>query len=149
MGRRGPVPTPTNILRLRGSFKAGRREGEPQPPTGEPDPPRGLQGEALDEWNRVTAALRGMGILSSADAGLLYALAERWQAYRDAVALEQGLPKDADYRQRKVLANCVNGALDRYHKLAVEFGLSPAARTRVRVAPKEERKTGAARFAMQ
>lgn len=149
MGKRGPQPTPSRILRLRGSFRAGQRDGEPQPPSDEPQPPRGLKGEARREWDRTTAALRGMGLLSIADAGLLYALCERWEAYTQAVALEQGLPEDADWHARKTAATIVNSALEKYHRLAVEFGLSPAARSRVRVPGKEEPKRGIERFIMQ
>lgn len=52
MGRRGPVPTPTNILKLRGSTLVTRKREsrEVKAPAGRPDPP-----VWLDPANRTLA----------------------------------------------------------------------------------------------
>lgn len=84
MGKRGPAPTPTNILILKGN--PGKRPlniSEPTPPpelSGMPKPPSFLDEYGLEEWNKKCVGLHAMGILSEVDDAIL-------AAYCDCVSL--------------------------------------------------------------
>ncbi len=73
MGHRGPAPTPTEILRLRGSKRANRRTTEPKPERGIPSCPQHLGKTARAEWRRVTKPLDQMGVIAKIDRALLAA----------------------------------------------------------------------------
>ncbi len=83
MGARGPAPTPTNILRLRGSWRADANKGEPQPPRGAPPCPRDLPKKAKAVWKRVCGILASMDLLTTADGQQLERYSRffvRWKA---------------------------------------------------------------------
>ncbi len=73
MGKRGPKPTPTAVLKLRGStLVTGRREAaEVQGPAGTPDAPEWLDEEARAAWDRIVPLLEGMGVLTRIDGNAL------------------------------------------------------------------------------
>lgn len=68
MGRRGPKPTPTTILKLRGSRKADR-PFEPEPPKGEVIPPTWLHDDARAIWDEIAPPAIEMGVLSAYESG--------------------------------------------------------------------------------
>lgn len=149
MGKRGPKPTPTRILKLRGSPLAGRREGElPAESAGEFDatPPPELAGDALAEWQRLVPILRALGVLTPLDRSALHALCERWEAYTACVKLKDSVA--GSWQEEAALSNRLNGALDRWMKIAAAFGLTPSDRTKLRVDKKDSKAGGAARFKM-
>jgi len=116
MGRRGPIPTPTAILKLRGSRLAARRQGEPIPPPGLPKCPGWLTPEEKAIFRQVARLLDGMGIAAATDANPLAMYARmlaKWITYPDPTA-----------REPMRLAGPLL-ALER------EFGLSPASRARI------------------
>ena len=65
MGRRGPPPTPTPILRARGSPLATRRREltEAKGPAGKPRCPQWLDADAKAAWRQVVPLLEQMGVL--------------------------------------------------------------------------------------
>lgn len=73
MGKRGPKPTPTRILKYRGSRRAQSRTKEPEPPPIVPDdpadvaPPWPLADAAREIWDQLIVLLAPMGILTLAD----------------------------------------------------------------------------------
>src|SRR6187399_3227778 len=67
MGSRGPAPTPTPILELRGSWRAKTRTGEPQPPKGKPPCPKHFTKPQRIIWRRLCTMLEYMNLMTKAD----------------------------------------------------------------------------------
>lgn len=89
MGLRGPPPQSAHILAMRGSsLAASRAAGEPQPEARPPSLPRWLPPDARPVWREVIRQLKGMGILSRADAN---AIARYVQMFVQWVKLEEFL----------------------------------------------------------
>jgi P27 family predicted phage terminase small subunit len=126
--------------KLEGTFQKCRHEGSTaaDPPRGRPTAPKPLKGEALAEWNRMLERLELTGTLSLVDDAVLYrycqlhARAERLEGqiaklpsafYVDHLGNEKVHPAFASIRS-------YDQALRGY---LVEFGLTPAARSRVKV----------------
>ena len=136
---RGRKPKPTLYKELAGN--PGHRplnDREPMPPSELPECPEHLQGEARAEWFRICAALDTMGLLTSADHALLEAYCVTYARWLDAEAKlkefgtivkspNTGFPMMSPYLL------VANGAMEQLRKLAVEFGLSPSSRSRIRI----------------
>lgn len=133
MGKRGPAPTPTALRVLHGETKPSRiNRNEPQPIAGTPRPPRWLRKEARPYWRDLVRQLEPMRVLTLADAGALAMLADAELDYVEA-------QKDITDRGGQVILGAngyvrnpavmnKNHAFRRYRDLAVQFGLTPAAR---------------------
>ena len=63
MGQRGPKPTPTRILKLKGSWRANLNRDEPEAPDGCPSCPTWLDAEGKRCWAQETRSLKAMGLL--------------------------------------------------------------------------------------
>jgi P27 family predicted phage terminase small subunit len=108
----------------------------PDPPKGRPPPPKTLKGEALAEWRRMVDRLAASKTLSIVDDAALYrycrlhARAERLE--RQIATLRSPFYSDAfgnprvhpGFGQLRAHDQALRGYL-------VEFGMTPAARTRV------------------
>src|SRR3990167_10138657 len=70
MGQRGPKPTPTKILALRGSTLVKRRK-EPAVETGKPSVPGYLSASERQTWRRLTGHLERAGLLAKLDGDML------------------------------------------------------------------------------
>jgi P27 family predicted phage terminase small subunit len=111
---------------------------EPIPPSELPECPEHLQDVARAEWFRICAALKTMDLLTSADHALLEAYCITYARWLDAEANlkkygtivkspNKGFPMTSPY------LHVANSALEQLRKLAVEFGLSPSSRSRIRI----------------
>lgn len=140
MARSGPPKTPTKLKKARGTHRADRDlpGAEPVASKSAPKIPFSVECNpaALDCWKRTTAALKRMGILSADDGLALEALCMAQATCEDG-ELEiklNGLTIIGSHGGR--VANpavaIVRNARAQVHRLSVEFGLTPAARTRVR-----------------
>ena len=69
---------PTKIKEISGTLRKSRQKNEPKPVVCLPTPPEWLAGEALSEWERVTAELEPLGYLTRADRGVLVAYCLLW-----------------------------------------------------------------------
>ena len=145
MGRRGPAPTPTKVLQLRGTHRRDRHgdpsaEAEFPPLTELPKAPGFLDRVGKYEWKRVGAELIEKQLLTETDlaAFTLYCVSVSRVAACEKAIREHGLtmfgpqgmkarPEVAIGRQAGIEAR----------KFAQEFGLTPSARTRVRVPTKQ------------
>ena len=146
---RGRKPKPTQLKILAGN--PGCRplpEDEPAAPAGEPKCPAYLDREGKAEWKRVTAALRSMGLLSTADRGNLIRLCQNWSL---AVRLSrlvndlEGEPASVHMDARKLLISHAE-AWNNYGRAAVEFGLTPSSRARVHAPGKKSEEVSKKRF---
>lgn len=149
---------------LRGTYRRDRHAhvSNPAPPMEAPAQPVPLEGPALEEWGRMVERLRLSGTLARVDDGVLYqhcrvyAETEALAESRDEVAASvkileenlaglQGEDLVACFQEigklRKLQAHYSNQI--RQGRMAmrvffVEFGLSPASRSRVKVAAKPD-----------
>ncbi len=142
----GPRPTPSAILRLRGSRRIENRGNEPEPEVGTPDMPTQLSGEGQQVWRQYVPMLEATpGLLRKVDGLLLGALCEQHANYwkvqtvlnrlgvAEPVVDDAGNPIGLVLRKDFVRAT-VNLSAE-VRKLAAEFGIGPAARAKIQIQP--------------
>jgi P27 family predicted phage terminase small subunit len=137
MGRRGPQPTPTKVLELRGSWLAKTRRGEPQPDAVIPDKPGWLEDDASVAWDRLTQQLHAIGLIAQIDENALARYCRLWQRWRQ---MERQIDIDGTVKVFKdddghIIAEDVSRAVaiagnlaDKLLKLEHEFGMTASAR---------------------
>jgi P27 family predicted phage terminase small subunit len=152
VGRRGPPQTPTRVLQLRGTFRKDRHGDPSSEPEFElvtevPPPPGFLDEVAVMEWNRIAPELIEKKLLTVPDlaAFTLYCLNVARVVAAERMIAKDGLTTWSQSGMKAhpaVLIARQCGAEVR--KFAQEFGLTPSARTRVRVPdkPAEQPKSG-------
>lgn len=148
----GRRPLPTAVKKLRGN--AGKRklnDAEPTPVMGIPEMPKGLGKVAAAEWNSIVPDLMQLGVLSKIDgkalAAYCHAFARWFQAERDVekygLLVEEPVlvaGVDSGYIRLKKNPACTvsETAMKTMKSFLVEFGMTPAARSRIRIEkPKE------------
>ncbi|MBI5289269.1 MAG: phage terminase small subunit P27 family [Chloroflexi bacterium] len=158
MGRRGPAPTPTNILKLRGSTLVTRKREtrEVKAPAGPPDAPAWLNPDARAAWDELLPMLEGMGVLARIDGRALSRYCHLWARWRKAEMFiaERGemYPIKDDSGQVKCFQQWPQVAIahrlaQQLTRLEQEFGMTPSARARLQLAPQSPEVThGKARF---
>lgn len=84
----GLKPTPTEILKARGSKYAKERTDANAPlfPPGSPSCPSGLPREGKAEWRRIVPQLLEAGLLSVANRAALAAYCQAWADWQEAEA---------------------------------------------------------------
>lgn len=142
MAGRRPKPTAAKLL----AGNPGHRPlnlNEPKP-TGVPTCPRHLDAQARAEWKRMSAELRACGLLTLVDRAAFAAYCQCWSRW---VTAEQGIAKHgmvvkapSGYPVQNPYVGIANTALDQLRKYLIEFGMTPAARSKVNAPhqPKEE-----------
>jgi len=158
-GRRAVAP---KVHVLRGTYQPSRHAGHdtPEPPPGTPDPPGALSAVARAEWDRMVSRLEKSRTLSVVDDAALYQYASLYAeteqikvdqaAQRRLLAtLRADLQRTRDRSDRLVLTERMvtlhitiakatrdlrqgHMAIRQY---LVEFGMTPSARTRVKLPP--------------
>ena len=144
MTPRGRKPKPTEQKKLEGN--PGKRkinEKEPKPDVVIPPPPDHLDGIALEEWYRITPELQKLRMITALDRAPLVALCQAWGDYIKACEKleEEGevLISDKGNAYQNPWANFKTSAMDRILRISAEFGMTPSARTRLKVEmPTEE-----------
>jgi P27 family predicted phage terminase small subunit len=138
----GRPALPTNLKIVRGTFRPSRATAEPEPKlfTEAPKPPKTLRGpvhkRARGEWVRVATELVELELLSNLDLVALecYCLAyERMCSAEEALADGNGLtvvtPKG--FVQQRAEISILSVARKEVREFLVQFGMSPASRSRV------------------
>lgn len=147
MGARGPARTPSVMNDLRGNpGKRGRNHGEPRPGAVKvPSAPRWLSDGAKKHWRPVAKALHGCGLLTDVDVMALGMLCEAFAQYAEAreVVEREGMfeTTGAGYVYAHPAVGLMKSARADVLKWAREFGMTPAARTRIHVEVAEEKKS--------
>lgn len=142
MGARGPAPTPTKILERRGSWRASLRQGEPRPDPVEPKKPRWLPKTAGRIWDQVVRQLMALGVLAEVDWSVVAQFCEaraevnRWRRKLDREGWVLRTPKG--YRYLNPHVSLLNKAREQLRSAEQRLGLSPADRSRIRIAPQED-----------
>lgn len=136
MGKRGPKPTPTKILELRGSRLVRNRANEISPSTEGADtlkPPSWLTGRiAAAEWRLRRGELAALGMMTAADVQMLGLWCQTVQDYadcREIIAREGRVcigANGAPY-QHPVIGQ-MHQAIANMQKLSPRFGFTPADR---------------------
>jgi len=143
MGKRGPAPTPTNILKIRGSWRANKNPLEPKPKEGRPTCPRWLSPEAKKVWKVVTRILLNMRVLTVADGMQLARYCDAFVRWRSAAQHlnEHGEVYPVRDEKGEVKAFIPWPQVSIYNKLfsllsrtEAQYGMTPAARTSIEVA---------------
>lgn len=133
---RGRRPKPTALRVLEGNrSKRPLPAFEPTPEVAAPECPPHLKGEARAEWDRITEELEKLGMVSRLERGALAAYCQCWARWVDAEEkLEQfgllvrspnGYPMPSPY------VAIANKAMDQMRAFLIEFGMTPASRTKV------------------
>ena len=144
MGGKGPAPTPTNILKARGSWKVNERKDEPEYETVKPKMPAWLDKEAKKEWRQIAPQLANARVLTKVDCIALARycqLVSRWKQ-AEIFLIEHGMTYVDKFKsthpfpQIKISKDCADQLLRMEH----EFGLTPSARTRIKAAPETKEK---------
>ena len=144
MGERGPAPKPTALKVLQGNpGKRALPKGEPRPAAGKvPTAPRWLSEEAKKEWRRLAGRLWRVGLLTEADHDALALYCETFASWRRA---EEQVRKKGEVMRTaagNVIQNPYLSIANRAKRdalvLAREFGMTPAARSRISIESGEE-----------
>ena len=137
MGKRGFQPQPTALKLLHGARPARINHNEPQPPDEPVARPDWLSPLAEAEWDRVAGRLERMGVLTVADETMLAFYCETVARAKRLSELAVRSPPVVKGRDERVVKNPVfaqvRDAIDQAHKLAREFGLTPSARSGIKV----------------
>jgi len=149
---RGRKPKPTKLRMIEGNREhrpINRNEPEPLIALELPPPPGFLADPvARTEWIRIAATLYPVGLLSEADVTVLAAYCQsyaRWRRAEDALARMAAddlltdallvLATDGSVKQNP-LVRTANTAMDAMVRYAHEFGMTPAARSRIDAGPR-------------
>jgi P27 family predicted phage terminase small subunit len=138
----GRRPTPTRLKVLEGN--PGRRplnHAEPRPRIALPSCPAELGDAAKQEWRRVGKDLQRLGLLSNIDRAGLATYCEAWGQWLEAIAAVQlsgaVVKAPSGYPILNPHLSVANQAYQRMKAMLVEFGMTPAARSRIVVSPAE------------
>jgi len=142
MGKRGPAPTPSAVLKLRGSWRADANKAEPTPKAGKPVCPKWLDKNAKAAWRQLIPQLADMGVLTKIDGQALALLCQTWGKWKDAeLAIRQhgsvvpiyNADGSLKYMQQSPYVSIARSAADQLARMFREFGMTPSARTRIEV----------------
>ena len=138
----GRRPKPTALRELQGNPGKRRLNMNEPRPTGIPKCPPHLDKVARAEWKRVAADLSKIGLLTSVDRAALAAYCSAWSRW---ITAEESIgrfglviksPKSG-FPIANPYVGIANTALDLMRKFLIEFGMTPASRSRIQVIPAE------------
>lgn len=132
MGLRGPAPKPTALKVIQGVVNSRINFDEPQPGEGIPECPAD-DAEVIAVWDYTVEQLRMMKVISMGDRDALHAYCEAVVMMRRAAVdmTNEGVTTDMGYKHPAVAVFSAASATVRVY--AVEFGLTPSARARIKV----------------
>ena len=139
----GRKPKPTALKILQGNpGKRPLNKNEPKPKNEIPSPPFRLDSEAMEEWNRITPLLEEMGVLTTVDGSALAQYCEQHgifiRAKRQLDTQPLVIVTATGHPMPNPLLSIKNKAQDQIRKYLIEFGLTPAARSKISVTPKSK-----------
>lgn len=138
--RPGPVPKPSALKKLQGTYRSDRARGEVFPPSVEDlSPPDWLSDRAQEKWNELAPMLAADGLLTECDLDTLALYCQTWIHYLDAAkALEEGGTTSvarSGYEQVSPYVTIAKNCLADLIKIGDRLGLNPSTRTRLQVQP--------------
>lgn len=132
----GPPKKPSNLKLVEGTYREDRvAKNEPKPKVRVPKAPKHFSELALEEWDRIVNELAELGLMTNLDRAALVAYCEFWEAY--VIAAEK-LKKGGMVRTssngntyENPYFSIKKRAAEMMHKFLIEFGMTPASRTRI------------------
>ena len=141
----GRKPKPTKLKALKGTLQKCRMQLEPQPVSFIPAPPACLDRIAKVEWERISAELFGLGLLTNIDMAALAGYCQaysRWYQESMKMKRESSVIKTAlGNRIQNPRIGIMNTAASEMRKFLIEFGMTPSSRSKVNVGEKEPKTT--------
>ena len=139
----GPQPKPTHLKVLHGNpGKRSINKREPKPKVEIPRCPSHLNKEAKKEWKRISKDLVQLGLLSNIDRAALAGYCQAWGRWLESETLlrEHGtlIKSPSGFLMQSPILAIANKALEQMRQYLNELGLSPASRSRVTAAPRNE-----------
>lgn len=144
----GRKPTPTALKLVKGNpGKRAMNKKEAKPDLARPTPPSFLNDDAKVEWGRVVGTLFKAGLMTELDRAVLAAYCQAYGRWAQAErALSRMADKDENNRALMVktsngnavqnpLVGTANKAKADMVRYALEFGMSPSARSKVNATP--------------
>ena len=138
MARTGPAPKPTAVRRVEGTVGRGASRNakkEPKPKVTVPKPPAELAPDAVKVWKRLGKHLASQGLMTDLDEAAFAALCDAYAAFLRLTKQARELGGDIVKVHGQLVPNPARGRADRefekFRKLLGEFGMTPAARTKV------------------
>ncbi len=149
MAGRKRIPTKLKIIRGTDQ-KCRMNPDEPEPEIELPKPPKHLTGIAAKEWKRAGALLEELGLISDIDMCMFLAYCESYGRWREAekkikeqglfIEVPIGIKKGKKGKEDTIIfavkknpyLAIAKDAKREATKYAVEFGMSPASRSKVK-----------------
>lgn len=133
---------PTNLHILNGNPSKRdmetRQKSEPQFTQVAPDCPQWLDQYAKEEWERLFPELERLGLLTQADLAAFAGYCESFSDFRRSSEELQALgpggwiqTTETGYKQQHPLVGIKNTAKDKMKAFLIEFGFTPASRSKV------------------
>jgi P27 family predicted phage terminase small subunit len=139
-GRSGRRPKPNVVKLITGN--PGKRpinKREPKPKIEIPPCPQHLSRVAKDEWRRLSKQLHALGMLTTIDRAALAAYCQCWGRWIEAEwRLEvEGItvPASDGGIKPSPWLSVADKAMNTMHRFSIEFGMTPASRSRVKAEP--------------
>ena len=141
---------PTGLHVIDGTARKDRMlPNEPKPEPVRPSCPTWLAKEAKREWRRIAAELESLGLLTRVDRAALAAYCQCYARWVEAEA--ELVPFSGDGRMQLTTTTdkgnviqhpavgIANKAMAEMRAFLTEFGMTPAARTRINAKPREDK----------
>ena len=145
---RGRPAKPTALKVVQGNpGKRPLNKNEPKPRVVCPPAPTFMDATAKKEWRRIAKVLAAAKVLTEADLTGLQMYCVEYSRWREAVEALNG-PEDIiattpnGHHMPSIYRQIERGAFENLCKIMVQFGLTPAARTRVAAVEAEKKDTG-------
>lgn len=148
MAQSGRKPKPTAVKVLEGNLgKRSLNTHKPQPRKKAPRCPVWLEEEAKREWKRMAKQMEQLGILTEVDmaafAGYCQAYA-RWKESEEFITQHGSIVKTpSGYWQQVPQVSIAQTYLKIMNKFCEQFGLTPAARSRIVADTREDKENDA------
>ena len=144
-----PYPKkPTKLKLIQGTLQKSKLvESEPMPNRKIPDPPGHLNDIAKEEHERMSEVLYNLGLLTEIDGTALAAYCEAYSVWVEACTVRNELGADwmtettvnGNTIQRPIVG-IINQARKAMKDFLVEFGMTPASRSKVSAKKSEDKK---------
>lgn len=137
MTTRGRKRTPSKLKVIKGTDQPCRMNpDEAEPEVAIPSPPDHLNQEASVEWGRISKELYDLGLLTQIDRTALAGYCQsygRWVKAENNIAQSGPVIKTTNGNViQSPFVSMANKCLEIMHRYLTEFGMTPAARSRVR-----------------
>ena len=136
----GPPKKPTALKLVEGTYREDRvAKNEPKPRLSVPKPPKHMGKIALEEWDRIVQELKENGLMTNLDRAALVCYCDLWEHYviaSEKVAREgQVIVTSNGNTIENPQFSIKKRAAEMMHKFLIEFGMTPASRTRISASP--------------